>query len=54
MWLMKIIGRLSRKGGSGKTTHAVHLAVLAQQGNRRTLIIDLDPAAFRGRLVASP
>ena len=34
---------LSRKGGSGKTTLAVHLAVLAQQANRRTLLIDLDP-----------
>lgn len=40
---MQIIGMLSRKGGSGKTTIAVHLAVLAQQGGRRTLLIDLDP-----------
>jgi chromosome partitioning protein len=40
---MKIIGLLSRKGGVGKTTIAVHLAVLAQQTRRRTLIIDLDP-----------
>jgi chromosome partitioning protein len=43
MLLMKTIGMLSRKGGSGKTTLAVHLAVLAQQANCRTLLIDLDP-----------
>lgn len=40
---MKILGALSRKGGVGKTTLAVHLAVLAQQAGRRTLLIDLDP-----------
>src|SRR4051794_17327558 len=40
---MRIIGILSRKGGSGKTTLAVHLAVLAQEAGRRTLLIDLDP-----------
>jgi chromosome partitioning protein len=40
---MKIVGLLSRKGGVGKTTIAVHLAVLAQQAGRRTIIIDLDP-----------
>jgi cellulose biosynthesis protein BcsQ len=31
---MKVIGMLSRKGGSGKTTLAVHLAVLAQPAGR--------------------
>jgi len=40
---MKVIGLLSRKGGVGKTTLAVHLAVLAQQAGQRTLLIDLDP-----------
>lgn len=40
---MHILGLLSRKGGSGKTTLAVHLAVLAQEAGRRTLLIDLDP-----------
>jgi chromosome partitioning protein len=40
---MKVIGLLSRKGGVGKTTIAVHLAVLAQQAGQRTLLIDLDP-----------
>jgi chromosome partitioning protein len=43
MLLMKTLGMLSRKGGSGKTTLAVHLAVLAQRAGRRTLLIDLDP-----------
>ena len=40
---MKVLGLLSRKGGSGKTTLAVHLAVLAQEADLRTLLIDLDP-----------
>ena len=41
---MKVLGLLSRKGGSGKTTIAVNLAVLAQAAGRRTLLIDLDAA----------
>jgi chromosome partitioning protein len=40
---MRVLGLLSRKGGVGKTTLAIHLAVLAQQAGRRTLLIDLDP-----------
>jgi chromosome partitioning protein len=40
---MRILGMLSRKGGSGKTTLAAHLAVLAQEAGRRTLLLDLDP-----------
>jgi chromosome partitioning protein len=40
---MKVIGLLSRKGGSGKTTMAVHLAVLAERAGLRTLLVDLDP-----------
>ncbi|MBV9784898.1 MAG: ParA family protein [Acidisphaera sp.] len=40
---MKVIGLLSRKGGSGKTTLTVHLGVLAQAVGLRTLLIDLDP-----------
>ena len=40
---MKVVGLLSRKGGVGKTTLAVHLAVLAQRSGRQTLLIDLDP-----------
>ena len=40
---MKVLGLLSRKGGVGKTTLAIHLAVAAQQAGRRVLLIDLDP-----------
>lgn len=56
---MKVIGLLSRKGGVGKTTLAVHLAVLAQQAGQRTLLIDLDPqrsaaAWWRAREAETP
>src|ERR1700722_1518744 len=56
---MKVIGLLSRKGGVGKTTLAVHLAVLAQQVGQRTLLIDLDPqrsaaAWWRAREAETP
>ncbi len=40
---MKVIGLLSRKGGVGKTSLAIHLSVLAQEGGKRVLLIDLDP-----------
>jgi chromosome partitioning protein len=42
---MKVLGLLSRKGGSGKTTLAIHLAVAAQAAGRRVLLIDADPQA---------
>lgn len=40
---MKILAILSRKGGAGKTTLAVHLAVLAGSLGRKVLIVDCDP-----------
>ena len=40
---MKVLGLLARKGGSGKTTIALHLAVMAQESGLRVLLIDLDP-----------
>ena len=40
---MKILGLLSRKGGVGKTTLALHLSVVAQEAGLRVLLIDLDP-----------
>lgn len=41
--VMKVLGLLSRKGGVGKTTLALHLSVLAQAAGQRVLLIDLDP-----------
>ena len=56
---MKVLGLLSRKGGSGKTTLAVHLAVAAQASGRRVLLVDLDPqgsaaAWWRARTAETP
>src|SRR5215831_279073 len=42
---MKTIAIISQKGGSGKTTLAVHLAVCAERTHHRVAIIDLDPQA---------
>ncbi len=40
---MKILVILAQKGGSGKTTVAVHMAVCAVQRKLKTAIIDIDP-----------
>ena len=40
---MKTLAILSQKGGSGKTTVAVHMAVCAAQRKLKTAIIDIDP-----------
>jgi chromosome partitioning protein len=42
---MKTIAIISQKGGSGKTTIAVHLAVCASQQNLKTALLDIDPQA---------
>jgi chromosome partitioning protein len=42
---MKTIAVISQKGGSGKSTISVHLAVAAQIGGLRVAIVDLDPQA---------
>ncbi|MBW4626506.1 MAG: ParA family protein [Brasilonema octagenarum HA4186-MV1] len=42
---MKTISIISRKGGAGKTTLTVHLAVAACIDGKETAIIDLDPQA---------
>jgi chromosome partitioning protein len=39
----RVLALLAQKGGAGKSTLALHLAVLAQQEGRRTLLVDLDP-----------
>lgn len=42
---MKTLAIISQKGGSGKTTVAVHLAVCAELAGQTAAIIDLDPQA---------
>jgi chromosome partitioning protein len=42
---MKTVAILSEKGGAGKTTLSVHLAVAAQLAGYDSAIIDLDPQA---------
>ncbi len=46
---MKTLAVLSRKGGTGKTTLAVHLAVAAEKAGHTTALIDLDPQASAAR-----
>ena len=40
---MKTIAIISQKGGAGKTTVAIHLAVAAEQRGMKTALFDLDP-----------
>lgn len=40
---MKVIAFLSQKGGSGKTTLAVHTAVAAVEAHQRVVLLDTDP-----------
>jgi chromosome partitioning protein len=40
---MKIITLLAQKGGTGKTTLSIHLAVLAAANNQKVVIADTDP-----------
>jgi len=55
---MKTLAVLSRKGGAGKTTVAIHLAVAAQAG-RRVAVVDMDPQRsaadwWRSRQASTP
>src|ERR1700744_3934037 len=40
---MRTIAVIGRKGGSGKTTVAVHLAIGLHLRGRRTVVADIDP-----------
>lgn len=42
---MRVISVISQKGGAGKTTLALHLAVASSMDGRNTAVIDLDPQA---------
>ncbi len=42
---MKTIAIISQKGGAGKTTIGIHLAVAAEQRGMKTALFDLDPQA---------
>src|SRR5205823_285652 len=43
--LMHIVSMLSQKGGTGKTTLSLHLAVASETAGKRAVVIDLDPQA---------
>jgi chromosome partitioning protein len=56
---MRTIAVIARKGGSGKTTVAVHLAIAAYLRGKRTLLADSDPqrsssTVLRGRETFGP
>lgn len=42
---MKTIAIIAGKGGVGKTTLALHLAVAAENADKATVLLDLDPQA---------
>jgi chromosome partitioning protein len=42
---MRTVAILSQKGGTGKTTISLHLAVAAQRAGQAAVVIDLDPQA---------
>jgi chromosome partitioning protein len=46
---MRTVAMVSQKGGSGKTTIAVHLAVCAERAGKPTLILDLERMAEKAK-----
>jgi chromosome partitioning protein len=56
---VKIVAVMSRKGGAGKTTLSVNLAVTAQLAGWKTMLADIDPQrsasdALRARIAPGP
>lgn len=49
---MTTIAIISQKGGAGKTTLALHLAAAAEDEQRTSLVIDLDPQATASQWAA--
>lgn len=45
---MRVVSLQSQKGGAGKTTLAVNLAVAAEKARLSTVIVDLDPQSSAG------
>lgn len=45
IFFMKTVAIISQKGGAGKTTLAVHLAVSAERDGKTAVVVDLDPQA---------
>jgi chromosome partitioning protein len=50
---MKTLTVLSRKGGSGKTTVAVSLALAARQAGLKVVLADIDPVRSAGEVIRS-
>ena len=51
---MIVLTLCNHKGGTGKTTSAVHLAAALGLSGRRTLLVDLDPQGFLTRALGAP
>jgi chromosome partitioning protein len=51
---MKVVAIANSKGGTGKTTTAVHLADASAKAGRRTLLIDCDPQGGATRWLIGP
>jgi len=49
--MMHTIALVCQKGGAGKTTMAVHLAVEGHRRGYRTLLIDIDPQASAAKIM---
>jgi len=51
---MIVIAVCNHKGGTGKTTSAIHLAAAFGLSGKKTLVIDLDPQSFMTRMLGVP